>query len=195
MATPASRITLPPLPFDRQALEPHMSCETLDYHYGKHHKAYVEKVNALIADTPQQDATLEQLVKQASGPLFDNAAQAWNHAFFWRCLSPRRQQPGRELDPVLRSFGGLEALKSEFSKAAVAVFGSGWAWLIRDSGGAVRILTTSNANTPLRDGHTPLLTCDIWEHAYYIDHRNDRGAYLRSFWELVNWDFVAGSLR
>ena len=195
MAISATRITLPPLPFDRQALEPHMSRETLDYHYGKHHKAYVDKVNALIADTPQQDATLEQLVKQASGPLFDNAAQAWNHAFFWRCLSPRRQQPGRELDPVLRSFGGLETLKSEFSKAAVAVFGSGWAWLIRDSGGAVRIVTTSNANTPLRDGHTPLLTCDVWEHAYYIDHRNDRGAYLQSFWELVNWDFVAGSLR
>ena len=195
MAISATRITLPPLPFDRQALEPHMSRETLDYHYGKHHKAYVEKVNALIADTPQQDATLEQLVKQASGPLFDNAAQAWNHAFFWRCLSPRRQQPGRELDPVLRSFGGLETLKSEFSKAAVAVFGSGWAWLIRDSGGAARIVTTSNANTPLRDGHTPLLTCDVWEHAYYIDHRNDRGAYLQSFWELVNWDFVAGSLR
>jgi len=195
MAISATRITLPPLPFDRQALEPHMSRETLDYHYGKHHKAYVEKVNALIADTPQQDATLEQLVKQASGPLFDNAAQAWNHAFFWRCLSPRRQQPGRELDPVLRSFGGLETLKSEFSKAAVAVFGSGWAWLIRDSGGAVRIVTTSNANTPLRDGHTPLLTCDVWEHAYYLDHRNDRGAYLQSFWELVNWDFVAGSLR
>ena len=195
MAISATRITLPPLPFDRQALEPHMSRETLDYHYGKHHKAYVEKVNALIADTPQQDATLEQLVKQASGPLFDNAAQAWNHAFFWRCLSPRRQQPGRELDPVLRSFGGLETLKSEFSKAAVAVFGSGWAWLIRDSGGAARIVTTSNANTPLRDGHTPLLTCDVWEHAYYLDHRNDRGAYLQSFWELVNWDFVAGSLR
>jgi superoxide dismutase, Fe-Mn family len=194
MAT-AESIRLPPLPYSHEALEPLMSRETLDYHYGKHHKAYVEKVNALIADTPQQDATLEQLVKQASGPLFDNAAQAWNHAFFWRCLSPRRQQPGRELDPVLRSFGGLETLKSEFSKAAVAVFGSGWAWLIRDSGGAVRILTTSNANTPLRDGHTPLLTCDIWEHAYYIDHRNDRGAYLRSFWELVNWDFVAGSLR
>jgi superoxide dismutase, Fe-Mn family len=195
MATTEPRITLPPLPFAREALEPHMSRETLDYHYGRHHKAYVEKVNYLITGTPQQDATLEELVLKATGTLFDNAAQAWNHAFFWRCLSPRRQSPGKELDGALRSFGGLEALQSEFSRAAIAVFGSGWAWLIKDETGAVRIVTTSNANTPLRDGHKPLLTCDMWEHAYYLDHRNDRAAYLNGFWQLVNWDFVAGNLR
>ena len=195
MATSESRITLPPLPYAREALEPHMSRETLDYHYGKHHKAYIDKVNALIAGTPQQNAMLEELVQKASGPLFDNAAQAWNHAFFWRCLSPRRQTPGKELEGVLRSFGGLETLQSEFTKAAVAVFGSGWAWLVRDGSAGVRIYTTSNANTPLRDGLTPLLTCDMWEHAYYVDHRNDRAAYLKGFWQLVNWDFVAGNLR
>lgn len=190
-----SKITLPPLPYVRQALEPYMSRETLEYHYGKHHKAYVDKVNALIAGTPQQNATLEELVMHADGALYDNAAQAWNHAFFWQCLSPRRQTPGKELEGALRSLGGLETLEREFAKAAVAVFGSGWAWLARDRGGAVRIVTTPNGHTPLRDGHKPLLACDVWEHAYYLDHRNDRGAYLKSFWQLVNWDFVAGNLR
>jgi superoxide dismutase, Fe-Mn family len=195
MATAESTIILPPLPYAREALEPYMSRETLDYHYGKHHKAYVDKVNALVAGTPQQGATLNELVMKASGALFDNAAQAWNHAFFWRCLSPRRQSPGKELEGTLRSFGGLETLQTEFSKAATAVFGSGWAWLVRDGAGAVRIVTTRNADTPLREGLTPLLTCDMWEHAYYLDHRNDRGAYLKSFWQLVNWDFVATNLR
>jgi len=194
MAT-AESISLPPLPYSHEALEPLMSRETLDYHYGKHHKAYVDNVKLLIRGTAQQGATLEELVMRAEGALFDNAAQAWNHAFFWRCLSPRRQAPGRELEAVLRSFGGLEALESEFSRAAIAVFGSGWAWLVKDRTGAVRIVTTPNAHTPLRDGHTPLLTCDMWEHAYYLDHRNDRGAYLRGFWQLLNWDFVAGNLR
>jgi superoxide dismutase, Fe-Mn family len=193
--TARSKITLPPLPYAHQALEPYMSRETLDYHYGKHHQAYVDKVNALIAGTPQQDMTLEQLVMESTGTLFDNAAQAWNHAFFWQCLSPRRQQPGRELDAALRSFGGLEALEREFTRAAGAVFGSGWAWLMRDKSGAVRIVTTPNAHTPLRDGQVPLLTCDMWEHAYYVDRRNDRGAYLKAFWQLINWDFVAGNLR
>ncbi|HET7756001.1 MAG TPA: superoxide dismutase [Steroidobacteraceae bacterium] len=195
MATVGSAITLPPLPYARDALEPHMSRETLDYHYGRHHKAYVDKVNALIAGTEHAGATLRDLVMKASGTLFDNAAQASNHEFFWRCLSPRRQSPGAELAPALRSFGGLEALQAEFTRAAVAVFGSGWAWLVRDGAGAVRILTTPNAHTPLRDGLTPLLTCDMWEHAYYLDHRNDRGAYLKGFWQLVNWDFVATNMR
>ena len=191
-----SKITLPPLPYSHQALEPYMSRETLDYHYGKHHRAYVDNVNKLIRGTPQESATLDELVTQSTGALFDNAAQAWNHTFFWKCLSPRRQTPGKELDGALRSFGGTEALESEFSRAAIAVFGSGWAWLVKEKGsGNVRIVTTPNAHTPLRDGHTPLLTCDMWEHAYYLDHRNDRGAYLKGFWQLVNWDFVATNLR
>ena len=194
MATAEATISLPPLPYARTALEPYMSRETLDYHYGKHHQAYVDNVNRLIRGTAQQGATLEELVMRADGALFDNAAQAWNHAFFWKCLSPRRQTPGKELESALRSFGGPEMLEREFARAAIAVFGSGWAWLIRDGSGAVRVVTTPNAHTPLRDGHEPLLACDMWEHAYYIDHHNDRGAYLRSFWQLVNWDFVASNL-
>ena len=194
MATTESTIRLPPLPYANTALEPYMSRETLEYHYGKHHKAYVDKVNALIAGTPDQSSTLVDLVKRSDGTLFNNAAQAWNHDFFWKCLSPRRQSPGKELEGTLRSFGGLETLESEFTKAATAVFGSGWAWLIKDQSGGVRVVTTPNAHTPLRDGHTPLLTCDMWEHAYYIDHHNDRGAYLKNFWQLVNWDFVASNL-
>ena len=196
MARPAeSMIHLPPLPYANTALEPYMSRETLDYHYGKHHKAYVDKVNALIAGTPQARSSLVDLVMHSDGTLFDNAAQAWNHEFFWKCLSPRRQTPGKELEATLRAFGGLEKLQSEFTRAAIAVFGSGWAWLIRDQGGTARIVTTPNAHTPLRDGHTPLLTCDMWEHAYYVDHHNDRAAYLKNYWQLVNWDFVAGNLR
>jgi Fe-Mn family superoxide dismutase len=193
MAT-ESTIGLPPLPYANHALEPYMSRETLDYHYGKHHKAYIDNVNLLIRGTPQQRATLEELVMQADGVLFDNAAQAWNHEFFWRCLSPRHQVPGRELEGTLRGFGGLEGLEREFTRAAIAVFGSGWAWLIKERSGPVRVVTTANAHTPLRDGHVPLLVCDMWEHAYYVDHHNDRSAYLSNFWQLVNWDFVASNL-
>lgn len=193
MAT-ESTISLPPLPYADHALEPYMSRETLDYHYAKHHKAYIDNVNMLVRGTPQQRSTLEELVMQADGALFDNAAQAWNHAFFWRCLSPRRQAPGRELEGALRGFGGLEGLEREFTRAAIAVFGSGWAWLIRERSGPIRVVTTANAHTPLRDGHVPLLVCDMWEHAYYVDHHNDRSAYLRNFWQLVNWDFVASNL-
>ncbi len=197
MATVQSSIVLPPLPYELQALEPHMSRETLEYHYGKHHKAYVDKVNALLesSDHDYENVSLDELVKTATGALFDNAAQVWNHSFFWNCLSPRRQEPGAAVSAALKSLGGIEALQSQFTKAAVGVFGSGWAWLVRDRSGALRILTTANANTPLRDGHTPLLTCDVWEHAYYVDHHNDRGAYLKSFWQLVNWNFVAANLK
>jgi superoxide dismutase, Fe-Mn family len=197
MVTVQSTIVLPPLPYERQALEPYMSRETLDYHYGKHHKAYVDKVNALLegGEHLRDNVSLEELVKTASGTLFDNAAQAWNHGFFWDCLSPRRQEPDSSLSNALKSLGGVESFKTQFTKAATGVFGSGWAWLVKDRAGALRVLTTANANTPLRDGYTPLLTCDIWEHAYYIDHRNDRGAYLKSFWQLVNWGFVAANLK
>jgi superoxide dismutase, Fe-Mn family len=194
MATTQSVIALPELPYARDALEPHMSRETLDYHYGKHHKAYVDKVNSLRAGTEFEDASLEELVMQSSGTLFNNAAQVWNHDFFWKCLSPRRLQPGKELSRALQKFGGLESFQSRFDTAASDLFGSGWAWLVKDSGGELKIVTTSNANTPMRDRQVALLTCDMWEHAYYIDHRNDRGAYLKDFWPLVNWDFVSGNL-
>jgi superoxide dismutase, Fe-Mn family len=194
MATTRSEIVLPPLPYAANALEPHMSRETLDYHYGKHHKAYVEKLNALITGTDLEDASLEELVAESTGTVFNNAAQVWNHNFFWQCLSPQQRKPNRELTRAFDGLGGLDSFQSQFEQAASNVFGSGWAWLISDGTGALRIVTTSNANTPARERQTALLTCDVWEHAYYIDHRNDRAAYLKSFWSLVNWDFVAANL-
>jgi Fe-Mn family superoxide dismutase len=194
MATTQSAIALPELPYARNALEPHMSRETLDYHYGKHHKGYVDKVNSMISGTEFEGASLEELVAQSAGTLFDNAAQVWNHNFFWKCLSPQRKKPGTQLSKALESLGGLEAFQAQFDKAAIDLFGSGWTWLIKDTGGALKIVTSSNANTPAREGQIALLACDVWEHAYYIDHRNDRGAYLKQFWPLVNWDFVTANL-
>jgi superoxide dismutase, Fe-Mn family len=194
MATTQSAIALPELPYARNALEPYMSRETLDFHYGKHHQGYVEKVNSLIAGTEFEDASLEELVSECTGTLFNNAAQVWNHNFFWNCLSPQRHKPSKELTRALESLGGLESFQSQFDKAAGNLFGSGWAWLIKDAGGALKIVTSSNANTPVRERQIPLLTCDMWEHAYYIDHRNNRGAYLKNFWPLVNWQFVTANL-
>jgi superoxide dismutase, Fe-Mn family len=194
MATTRTAIALPELPYARNALEPHMSRETLDYHYGKHHKGYVDKLNKLIAGTELEDAALEELVTESSGVVFNNAAQVWNHNFFWNCLSPQRKQPGKELTRALEGLGGLQSFQQQFDKAASELFGSGWTWLIKDGAGTLKIVTTANANTPVRDGHTALLTCDVWEHAYYIDHRNDREAYLKQFWPLVNWDFVTANL-
>lgn len=193
MATTQSAIVLPQLPYELNALEPYMSRETLQFHYGKHHKAYVDKVNTLRGGTEFEDASLEEVVLESSGTLFNNAAQAWNHDFFWKCLSPQRKRPSQELTKALESLGGLESFQKQFDKAAIELFGSGWAWLIKDRE-ALKIVTTSNANTPIREGQVPLMTCDVWEHAYYIDHRNDRGAYLKQFWPLVDWDFVAANL-
>jgi superoxide dismutase, Fe-Mn family len=194
MATTRSEIVLPPLPYANDALEPYMSRETLEYHYGKHHKGYVDKVNKLIAGTEFEDASLEELVAETAGEIFNNAAQVWNHTFFWNCLSPRRQSPGKDVTQALGKIGGFESFQKQFDQAASALFGSGWTWLVKDTKGALKILTTANANTPVRDGMVALLTCDMWEHAYYIDHRNDRGAYLKNFWPLVNWEFVSANL-
>jgi superoxide dismutase, Fe-Mn family len=194
MATTRSEIVLPPLPYANDALEPYMSRETLEYHYGKHHKGYVDKVNKLIAGTEFEDASLEELVAETAGEIFNNAAQVWNHTFFWNCLSPRRQSPGKDVTQALEKIGGFESFQKQFDQAASALFGSGWTWLVKDSKGALKILTTANANTPVRDGMVALLTCDMWEHAYYIDHRNDRAAYLKNFWPLVNWEFVSANL-
>jgi superoxide dismutase, Fe-Mn family len=193
MATTRSEIVLPPLPYANDALEPYMSRETLEYHYGKHHKGYVDKVNKLIAGTEFEDASLEELVAETAGEIFNNAAQVWNHTFFWNCLSPRRQSPGKDVTRALEKIGGFESFQKQFDQAASALFGSGWTWLVKDKG-TLKILTTSNANTPVRDGMVALLTCDMWEHAYYIDHRNDRAAYLKNFWPLVNWEFVSANL-
>ena len=188
---------LPPLPFSDDALAPHISAETIEFHHGKHHKAYVDNLNKLAAGTEWEAKTLADIVAEAEGGIFNNAAQVWNHTFYWSCLSPAGGgEPTGELAERLASdFGGFEAFKNRFTAAATAHFGSGWGWLVIAPGGGLEVVTTANAGNPLRDGATPLLTCDVWEHAYYIDYRNARAKYVESFWELVNWDFVASNLR
>jgi superoxide dismutase, Fe-Mn family len=186
---------LPALPYDMDALAPHISKETLEYHYGKHHRAYVSNLNALTKDTPWADKTLEEIVKQADGKVFNNAAQAWNHAFYWQSLSPASNAPNAELSALIdQSFGSFEQFKDAFSTAAATLFGSGWTWLVKNTDGTLEIITTPNAGNPMTDNKTPLLTCDVWEHAYYIDYRNARPQYIEHFWSLVNWDFVADNL-
>jgi len=187
-------IVLPKLPYDLDALEPHMSKQTLDFHYGKHHKTYVDKANKLLEDSELKDAPLEEIVMRASGTLFNNAAQVWNHNFFWNCLAPAPAKPDKAVQAALsKAFGSFDAFMDQFSENAVSLFGSGWTWLVRDSDGSLEIVKTSNAASPLTDHRQPLLVCDVWEHAYYIDHRNDRLRYLQNYWQLVNWDFVAAN--
>ena len=188
---------LPDLPYALDALEPHLSRETLEYHWGKHHRKYVDTLNTLIDGTEFEDAPLEKIVGAAgAGDIFNNAAQAWNHAFYWQCLSPDGGgRPGGELARAIESsFDSLDAFREKFSAASKSVFGSGWAWLIHTGDGALSVKTMPNAHTPLMHGEVALLTCDMWEHAYYIDYRNDKGGYLDAFWQLVNWDFVAKRL-
>lgn len=183
---------LPELPYAMNALEPHISAETLEYHYGKHHRTYVDKLNNLIKGTEFEDMTLEDIIKKSSGGMFNNAAQVWNHTFYWNCLSPNGGggPAGALGEAINAAFGSFEDFKNEFSQTAVNTFGSGWAWLVRDAGGALKIVSTSNAGTPMTEGQTALLTCDVWEHAYYIDYRNARPKYVEHFWNLVNWDFA-----
>lgn len=188
---------LPPLPYPKNALAPHMSEETLEYHYGKHHQTYVTKLNELIPGTEFENMTLEEIVKKSSGPIFNNAAQVWNHTFFWNCLSPNGggEPKGKLAEAINKSFGSFENFKKEFTDKTVALFGSGWCWLVKKADGSLEIRQTSNAGTPLTDESvTTVLTCDIWEHAYYIDYRNARPKYLENFWNLVNWDFAAKNL-
>jgi len=189
-------ISLPELPYDRKALEPHISEETLNYHYAKHHQAYVNKLNAQIEGADLDKASLEEIVKSSTGGVFNNAAQVWNHTFYWHCLSPKGggRPAGELLNLIEKSFGSFEKFKQDFTAVALAQFGSGWAWLVREGEG-LKILSTGNAETPLSsDSQRALLTCDVWEHAYYIDYRNARNAYLEAFWNLVNWDFVRKNL-
>jgi Fe-Mn family superoxide dismutase len=187
------RHELPPLPYALDALEPHMSAETLQFHHGKHHKAYVDKLNELIAGTEHADKPLEEIIRSSKGPLFNNAAQAWNHAFFWKCLSPEGggKPKGALTSAIDKSFGSFDAFKDEFTKASVAHFGSGWAWLTRDASGGLKIETLANAETPVMRNDRAVLTCDLWEHAYYIDYRNARPEFMKAFWNLVNWEYVA----
>lgn len=188
--------TLPPLPYPETALEPHISVETIRYHYGKHHQAYVNNLNNLIPGTAFEQATLEEIVMKADGGIFNNGAQVWNHSFYWNCLSPDGggEPDGKLADAIKRDFGSFEAFHEAFSKAAATLFGSGWAWLVKDGNGKLSIVQTSNAGNPMRDGFHPLLTCDVWEHAYYIDKRNSRPDYIKAFWALVDWKAVEARL-
>ena len=184
---------LPALPFAKNALAPHMSEETFDYHYAKHHQAYVTNLNNLIPGTEYEKLSLEEIVKKSSGGIYNNAAQIWNHTFFWSCLRPNGggAPTGALADAINAKWGSYDAFKEAFQKSAVGNFGSGWTWLVKKADGSVDIVNTSNAATPLSGQDKPLLTCDVWEHAYYIDYRNRRADFCTAFWNLVNWDFVA----
>ncbi len=183
---------LPKLPYALDALAPNISKETLEYHYGKHHKAYVTKLNSLIEGTPFEHLSLEEIITKSSGGIFNNAAQVWNHTFYWHCMKPKGggEPKGDLADAIKEAFGSFATFKEKFSTAATTQFGSGWAWLAKNQDGSLEVYSTSNAGTPLTDDKTALLTCDVWEHAYYIDTRNDRAKYVDYFWNLVNWEFV-----
>ena len=183
---------LPELPYDRNALEPYMSAETLEYHHDRHHRAYVDKLNQLIRSTEFEDMSLEEIIVNASGPIFNNAAQDWNHTFFWQSLTPQGRPPqGDLLRQIEKDFGSFEIFKDKFTKAASELFGSGWTWLVRnDPTGSLSIENTGNADNPIRTGKMPLLTCDVWEHAYYIDYRNERPRFVQAAWNLIDWDFA-----
>ena len=184
--------TLPPLPYAMDALAPHISKETLEFHYGKHHQAYVTNLNNLIKGTEFENAALEDIIKKASGGVFNNAAQVWNHTFYWHCMTPdAAAAPSGALgDAINAKWGSFDKFKEEFTKSCVSNFGSGWTWLVKKADGGVDIVNTSNAATPLTGTDKPLLTCDVWEHAYYIDYRNARPKYVETFWKLTNWDFA-----
>ncbi|MDH4183088.1 MAG: superoxide dismutase [Nitrospinota bacterium] len=185
---------LPDLPFDKAALAPVISAETLEYHHGKHHAAYVTNLNKLIVGTEFADMSLEDIVKKSKpGGIFNNAAQVWNHTFYWNCLKPKGggEPSGPLADAIKASFGSFADFKEKFSQTAVTTFGSGWAWLVKGADGKLELVSTSNAGCPLTEGKKPILTCDVWEHAYYVDYRNARPKYVESFWNIVNWDFAS----
>ncbi|HCR61960.1 MAG TPA: superoxide dismutase [Fe] [Serratia liquefaciens] len=187
---------LPALPYEKNALEPHISAETLEYHYGKHHNAYVVNLNNLLKGSKFEGLSLEAIIKASSGGIFNNAAQVWNHTFYWHCLSPQGggEPQGKLAAAINQAFGSFTAFREQFSDAAVKNFGAGWTWLVKKPDGSLAIVNTSNAATPLTGEDKPLLTVDVWEHAYYIDYRNARPAYLENFWALVNWAFVEENL-
>jgi Fe-Mn family superoxide dismutase len=190
-------IELPVLPYARDALAPHISAETIDYHYGKHHQAYVTNLNNQIKGTEFENLDLVAIVKKAQGGMFNNAAQTWNHTFYWNSLSPKGggEPSGKLADAIKKAFGGFVQFKDEFSKIAAGTFGSGWAWLVQRADGSLGLVSTSNAATPITGADRPLLTCDVWEHAYYIDYRNARPKYVEAFWNLANWEFAASQMK
>lgn len=183
---------LAPLPYPMDALAPVISAETMEYHHDKHHRAYIEKLNDLVKDKGLDAASLEELVRHGSGEVFNNAAQAWNHEFFWHSLAPpQKKTPGGALAAALEvSYGSVENFKKRVNKLATSQFGSGWVWLVLAADGTLDTVATNNADTPLRYKQTPLLACDVWEHAYYLDYRNDRDRYVTAFWEIVDWEEV-----
>jgi len=187
---------LPPLPYALDALAPNISKETLEYHYGKHHAAYINNLNKLIDGTDFANQSLEDIVKKSEGGLFNNAAQALNHQLYWNCMSPSGsgQPTGALADTISRDFGSFDDFKAKYTQAANTHFGSGWAWLAKNSGGKLEVVTTVNAGNPICDGYKPILACDVWEHSYYIDYRNARATYVDKFFELINWDYVAKQL-
>ena len=187
---------LPKLPYATDALEPYISKRTIEFHYGKHHQAYVNNLNKLIAGTVFENASLEEIVCKAAGGIFNNGAQVWNHTFYWNCLKPLGggEPSGPLADALLKNFGSFGEFREKFSTAAATLFGSGWAWLIKKENGSLEIVQESNAGNPLKNGATPLLTCDVWEHAYYLDKQNVRPDYIADFWKLIDWSAVAGRL-
>ena len=190
-------IELPALPWARESLAPHISAETIDYHYGKHHQTYVTNLNNQIKGTEFENQDLVSIIKKAQGGVFNNAAQVWNHTFYWNSLSPKGggEPSGKLADGIKKAFGGFSQFKEEFTKTAVGTFGSGWAWLVQRPDGNLGLVSTSNAATPITGTDVPLLTCDVWEHAYYIDYRNARPKYIEAFWNLANYDFAASQMK
>jgi Fe-Mn family superoxide dismutase len=186
----------PQLPYDMNALEPYISKETLEYHYGKHHAAYVNNLNKLVGDTAFASASLEEIIKKADGGIFNNGAQVWNHTFYWNCMSPEGggEPSGALLNAIKSDFGSFEDFKEKFSMASATLFGAGWAWLVKSDSGKLEIVQESNAGNPLRSGKEPIMTLDVWEHAYYIDKRNRRPAYIDDFWNLVDWETIGKRL-
>ena len=186
--------TIPVLNFSQTALEPYISKETLEYHYGKHHQAYINNLNKLIAETEFAAMPLLEIIKKSQGAIFNNAAQHWNHSFYWQCLCPKKDfnEPGKELLAAIdKQFGSLTKFKETFTASASSLFGSGWTWLVKTTNGELEIINTQNAANPITTHKIPLLICDVWEHAYYIDYRNARAKYLENFWHIVNWEFVS----
>lgn len=186
------KFELPPLPYAMDALEPFISKKTLEFHYGKHHQGYVNNLNKLIVGTEFENLGLEEIIKKSSGGIFNNAAQVWNHTFYWNCLKPggKEMPSGVLLEAINKEFGSFEAFKEKFANAAATLFGSGWAWLVKTPGGKLEIAQESNAGNPMTKGNTPLLTCDVWEHAYYLDKQNRRPDYIADFWKLIDWEAV-----
>jgi Fe-Mn family superoxide dismutase len=183
---------LPKLPYSHDALEPTISKETIEYHYGKHHQTYVTNLNKLVAGTEHDGQNLEEIIRTSNGGLFNNAAQVYNHTFYWNCFTPNKTEASSALKAaIIETFASCDKFKEQFSAAAVSTFGSGWAWLVKNSHDNLEIVTTSNAGCPLTDHKKPLLTFDVWEHAYYVDYRNARPKYIESLWNIVNWEFVS----